>query len=252
MPIPVGGPGQHYRHSADEYFEHHGADAKRQAALALVQRARELTGRRGRLLDIGAGRGEVLLAARQDGWAVVGIEPSTNFAEHAERHAGVEILRCPVEQCRFPDASFDVVMLSAVLEHLYNPAETVREIARILRPGGAVFIDVPNERGLYFRVGNLYQKLRGRDWVVNLSPTFAPFHVFGFGPLSLRALLASCGLRPCDWRVYGGRSMVPALNGPFAFLEPLAARAVVALGRYGSLGSQIETWALKQSPGEAR
>jgi SAM-dependent methyltransferase len=139
-------------------------------------------------------------------------------------------------------------MLSAVLEHLYNPAETVREIARILRPGGAVFIDVPNERGLYFRVGNLYQKLRGRDWVVNLSPTFAPFHVFGFGPLSLRALLASCGLRPCDWRVYGGRSMVPALNGPFAFLEPLAARAVVALGRYGSLGSQIETWALKQSP----
>jgi len=127
MPIPLGGPGQHYRQSADDYFEHHGADAKRQSALALVQRARELTGRRGRLLDIGAGRGEVLLAARQDGWAVVGIEPSTNFAEH-----------------------------------------------------------------------------------------------------------------------------VPALNGPFAFLEPLAARAVVALGRYGGLGSQIETWALKQRPGEAR
>lgn len=201
------------------------------------------------MLDIGAGRGEVLLAARQEGWAVVGIEPSANFADHAERHAGVEILRCPVEQCGFPDASFDVVMLNAVLEHLYNPAETIREVARILRPGGAVFIEVPNERGLYFRVGNLYQRLRGRNWVVNLSPTFAPFHVFGFGPRSLRALLASHGLKPAAWLVYGGRSMVPSLNGPFAFLEPFAARVVVALGRYGDLGTHIQTWALKEGPG---
>ena len=252
MPIPVGGPGQHYGQSADDYFQHHSAEAKGQAALALVQQAREVTGGRGRLLDIGAGRGELLLAARQDGWIVAGIETSTSFADHAEQHASLEILRSPVEQCRFPDASFDVVVLSAVLEHLYNPAETIREVARILRPGGAVFIDVPNERGLYFRAGNLYQKLRGRDWVVNLSPTFSPFHVFGFGPVSLRALLTSHGLRPSGWRVYGGRSLVPALNGSLAFLEPLAARVIVALGRYGSLGTHIETWAVKPGPGEPR
>jgi SAM-dependent methyltransferase len=246
MPVPLGGSEQHYRQSADDYFEHHSPDAKRQSALALLKRARQLNGGPGRLLDIGAGRGELLLAARQDGWAVAGIEPSTNFADYAEHNSGVEILRQPVEQCRFPEASFDVVVLSAVLEHLYRPAETLSEVARILRRGGAVFIDVPNERGLYFRVGNLYQKLRGRDWVVNLSPTFSPFHVFGFGPPSLRALLARHGLKPSDWRVYGGRIMVPALDGPLGFLEPLAARAITALSRHGSLGTHIETWALKQ------
>lgn len=246
MPVPLGGLGQHYAQSADDYFEHHSVDAKRQSALTLLQRGRELTGGRGRLLDIGSGRGELLLAAKQDGWAVVGIEPSANFADYAENNSGVGILRQPVEQCRFPDASFDVVVLSAVLEHLYNPAETICEVARILRRGGAVFMDVPNERGLYFRVGNLYQKLRGRNWVVNLAPTFSPFHVFGFGPPSLRALLAKHGLKPSDWRVYGGRAMVPALDGPVGSLEQSAARAVTALSNLGSLGTYIETWALRQ------
>lgn len=249
MPVPIAG---HYRQSADEYFEHHSPDAKRAAALEILQQGRDLTGGQGRLLDIGAGRGELLLAARQDGWAVVGIEPSTSFAEYAARASGVDILRESVEQCRFPDASFDVVVLSGVLEHLYNPSETLREVARILRPGGAVFIDVPNERGLYFRAGNFYQKLRGRNWVVNLSPTFAPFHVFGFGPRSLRALLAGHGLEPRRWRVYGGRLRVPARTGFLAVLEPWAARAVVALGRYGNLGTHIETWALKPGPGAPR
>ncbi|HEX8491211.1 MAG TPA: class I SAM-dependent methyltransferase [Pyrinomonadaceae bacterium] len=245
MPVPAGGLEQHYGVLPDDYFQNHDVDTKGASAADMLAHAEKLTGGRGRLLDIGAGRGDLLREAVQAGWTVTGIEPSSSFAEHAARYSGAEIKHEPVERCGFDDGSFDVVILAAVLEHLYNPNETVREIARILRTGGALFVDVPNEEGLYFRVGNLYQKLRRRDWVVNTAPTFSPFHLFGFGPRSLRALLNKHGLEPRDWRVYGGRAMVPSHGGVVGAAEQLAAHAVTALSNMGSLGTYIETWAIK-------
>jgi 2-polyprenyl-3-methyl-5-hydroxy-6-metoxy-1,4-benzoquinol methylase len=245
MPIPIGGLDQHYGSLPDEYFEHHDLSHKRDCAATMLQQAEALTGGKGNLLDIGAGRGELLRVALQDGWSATGIEPSSSFAEYAARYSGAEIRREPVERCRFEDNSFDVVILAAVLEHLYNPDEVIEEIARILRSGGALYLDVPNEEGLYFRVGNLYQKLRGRDWVVNLSPNFSPFHVFGFSPKSLRALLSKHGFRPEVWQVYGGKSWVPARGGLVSVLERQASRVVTALSNFGSLGTYIEAWSVK-------
>ena len=247
MPIPIGGLDQHYAVSPDSYFEHHETEMRTKGATQLLMQAETLVGHKGTLLDIGAGRGELLQAAIQLGWKVVGIEPSSTFAAHAATISGAEVRREPVERCNFASSSFDVVILAAVLEHLYNPDETIKEISRILRPGGALFLDVPNERGLYFMLGNLYQKLRGRDWVVNLAPTFSPYHVFGFSPKSLRSLLAKHGFRPEQWHIYAGTSFVPARTGVVSLLERQAATAVTAMSNVGSLGAYIETWAIKDS-----
>lgn len=246
MPLPAEGVGQLYALDPDEYFQNHDAARKLESARGMVEGATRLTGGRGRLLDVGSGRGDVLVAAREAGWEAVGIDLSPSFADYAERRSGARVMREPIERCGFADGSFDAVILAAVLEHLYDPDATVREIARVLRPGGAFFVDVPNEGGLYFRLGNLYQRLRGRDWVVNVAPTFEPFHVFGFNPRSLRALLAKHGLEAREWRVYAGESMVPAgRGGAVGALERLAARAVTAASGYGELGTYIETWAVK-------
>ena len=246
MPVPVDGPDQHYKMAPEEYFQHHAPDNKARGARALLGQGGELVNGPGRLLDIGAGRGEMLKAAGEGGWSAVGIEPSASFAEYISRELGAEVRRESLEDCRFESESFDVVLLSGVLEHLYDPDRTIAEVARILRPGGALFVDVPNEAGLYFRVGNLYQRLRGRDWVVNLAPTFSPFHVFGFSPRSLRALLAKYRLRPKHWHIYGGEAMVPTRPGLMGMLEKLAARAVTAVSRRGNLGTYIETWAVRE------
>lgn len=245
MPVPVGSVEQHYAVEPDNYFQHHVSARKLEGARSRLAQAERLAGGKGRLLDIGSGRGEALVAARELGWEAVGIEPSTTFARHAAESSGAEIRPDPVERCGFAEASFDAVLLAAVLEHLYNPDETIGEIARILRRGGALFVDVPNELGLYFRFGNLYQKLRGRDWSVNLAPTFEPFHVFGFNPQSLRALLAKHGLSVRHWHVYGGASLVPNRGGFVGYFEQLAARAVTAISNVGELGTYIETWAVK-------
>lgn len=247
MPVPVNGLGQHYDVDADEYFEGHDKQAKLDGALNLVIQAEELLGRKGKLLDVGVGRGEVLVAAKGQGWEVEGVEPSETFADYAERQTGAKIWREPIEDSDIPDNEFDVVILAAVLEHLYNPNEIMAKIARVLKPGGLLYLDVPNELGLFFRAGNLYQRMRGRKWCVNLSPTFAPFHIFGFSPRSLRKLLKKHGLEPRVWKVYGGTSMVPSRGGLIGGAERMAAKAVTAISNLGEMGTYIETWAVKKN-----
>jgi 2-polyprenyl-3-methyl-5-hydroxy-6-metoxy-1,4-benzoquinol methylase len=246
MPIPLKGLGQHYDVDADQYFQAHDKRGKLDAALNLVTEAEALLGRTGKLLDVGVGRGEVLVAAKQRGWTVEGVEPSETFADYAEKQTGAKIWRDPIEESDIPDGEFDVVILAAVLEHLYNPNEIVAKVARVLKPGGYLYLDVPNELGLFFRVGNLYQRVRGRRWCVNLSPTFAPFHVFGFSPRSLRKLLEKHGLKPKVWRVYGGTSMVSSRGGLMGGVERFAAKLITAISNLGEMGTYIETWAVKK------
>ena len=245
MPIPVGGLEQHYGVPADDYFKVHDVNLKGGFAANMLKGAAELTGGTGRLLDIGTGRGELLKAAREGGWQAVGAEPSAGFAEYSRNYSGAEVINKPVEKCGFDDASFDVVILAAVLEHLYNPDEVIGEIARILRQGGALYIDVPNETGLYFRLGNTYRKLRRRDWVVNLAPTFSPYHVFGFNERSLKYLLKKHKLQSKDCHFYAGADVLLVRKGWAGTLEKIGSRAAITLSNFGGLGSYIETWAVK-------
>lgn len=246
MPVPVHGLEQHYAVSPEDYFHHHEEADKLEYASLLMQQLRSLKIEKGMLLDIGAGRGELLRTAKEEGWNAIGIETSSTFAEYAARYSGAEIIQKPLHDCSFKPNTFDAVILGAVLEHLYNPAEVIQEIARILKPGGALFTDVPNERGFYFITGNLYYKLRMRDWVVNLAPTFSPYHVFGFTPGSLRKLLGKHGLHPAIWYTFSGRSLVPNRGGFMGYVEQQAAKLLTFVSNRGELGEYIATWAIKR------
>jgi len=240
MPVPLD-VNQHYD-EPDEYFIHHDTEQKTLYAVGILKCAESIF-RKGRVLDIGAGRGETLRAARDLSWDAIGIEPSIKFANRAREYSGAEVYES-LQDC-FPSESFDFVVLGGVIEHLYDPNETIREISRILKPGGVLFVDAPNESGLYFQLGNFYQKLRGRDWVVNLAPTFSPFHVLGFSPSSLRKLLSKHDLKIVQFRVYGGHSYVPS-NGLLGFVEQQFARVVSALSNHGNVGTYMEAWAVKE------
>lgn len=212
----------------------------------MLATAERLLGRKGRLLDVGVGRGENLMAAIAAGWECEGVEPSETFADHVERVSGTKIWRAAIEDCDIPTERFDIVLLSAVLEHLYDPDLVIKKIAEVLRPGGFVLLDVPNEKGLFFKVGNMYQKVRGRQWCVNLAPTFSPFHVFGFSPRPLRKLLAKHGLEPKVWEVFGGTSLVPSSGGLMGKVESLGSKAITRLSDLGEMGTYIQTWAQKK------
>jgi len=246
MPYPKGGLGQHYDVGADDYFGAHDKDEKLDCAGALLEQGESILGRKGRLLDVGVGRGEILMAAKERGWEIEGVEPSATFADYAEKRSSAKIWRQEIENSSIPANSYDVIILAAVLEHLYCPDQVIGKISEALVTDGLLFVDVPNESGLYFMAGNAYQKLRRRDWCVNLAPTFPPFHVFGFSPKSLRMLLTKHRLKPRDFYVYGGKSLVPKREGFMGFAETLGSKVVTALSNIGEMGTYIATWAVKQ------
>lgn len=189
----------HYR-DPDTYL-HPASTTMVQTRRELLRAAQDRLGRRGRLLDIGCGRGEALVAAAQAGWEAIGVEPSAEFAA-AGRALGVEIVNGTVADLTEPEHSFDLVMLSGVLEHVYDPLEMLRAARSYLQAGGLTFIDVPNERSLVQRLSERLARARGRDWTTALSPTFAPYHVVGFSPRSLRFALDLTPLTPLSIDTY--------------------------------------------------
>ena len=136
-----------------------------------------------RLLDIGCGAGSLLQAAARAGWNAVGVEISFPAVEHVTA-AGFEAFCGELAEARFPDGHFDVVTASELLEHVPEPAPLVREIARILRPGGLWWATTPHSNGASGQLLKL-------DWSV-VSP---PEHLHLFSSSGLRHLLLNQGFQ---------------------------------------------------------
>jgi SAM-dependent methyltransferase len=246
MPFPKTGEFGNYDLEPGDYFQHHDLQSKLDNSRQMVAWAEELLGRKGRILDIGAGMGTLLKAAKEAGWEVTGVEPSTSFADMADEFSGVKVHRERLQECGFAEGEFDVVILAAVLEHLYHPVEVLSEISRITADNGLLFFDVPNEKGLYFTIGNLYQRMKGRDWTVNLAPTFEPFHVFGYSKKPIRKLLSAFDFDIVFFRTYAGVSLVPSSGSMRAKLESMAAKSVTKLAGALGRGTYIEAWAKRK------
>lgn len=90
---------------------------------------------KGRLLDVGAGFGFYSEVAVRLGFVYYGVDPVPR-ANH--------VLRMSAEHLDFPDAYFDVVICVDVLEHIRDAEAAVREMLRVLRPGGKIIVHVPN------------------------------------------------------------------------------------------------------------
>jgi SAM-dependent methyltransferase len=135
----------------------------------------------GKILDVGCGGGSYLYRLKQWGWETYGIEPSKAGAKEAQG-LGLSVHHGALPDAQFPDACFDVVRLSNVLEHLSDPKTTLQEIRRILKTDGVVYITVPNTRSLVFR-------LFREDWYA----LDAPRHMISYCPKALQTLCDATG-----------------------------------------------------------
>jgi 2-polyprenyl-3-methyl-5-hydroxy-6-metoxy-1,4-benzoquinol methylase len=108
-------------------------------------RLHELRGRRaGAVLDIGCGRGHFLNALRQRGWTCTGTELSDTAALHARETLALDVRVGPFQAGMFPDATFDVVYLWHVLEHIPATYDALIAVQRLLRTGGMLVVALPN------------------------------------------------------------------------------------------------------------
>jgi 2-polyprenyl-3-methyl-5-hydroxy-6-metoxy-1,4-benzoquinol methylase len=98
---------------------------------------------RPRYLDVGCSTGFVVEAARDRGWEAIGIDLNPSAIEFGHER-GLDLRHVALEDGGFAPASFDAISLFDVLEHLLDPVRTLRTCSQLLRPGGILFLYVPN------------------------------------------------------------------------------------------------------------
>jgi 2-polyprenyl-3-methyl-5-hydroxy-6-metoxy-1,4-benzoquinol methylase len=96
-----------------------------------------------RLLDIGCGNGRFLKIASELGYHVTGLEIDP-LAIDAAQSSGFSVLSGLLPETGLESNQFDQITLNHVLEHLHSPKEGIAEIYRLLKPGGRVWMQLPN------------------------------------------------------------------------------------------------------------
>lgn len=132
------------------------------------------------ILDIGCGRGNFLKTLAQQGYRCTGID-IVDFEDHPQ----ITFLKGSLEEQKLAANRFDAISIWHVLEHTQNPATTLAEIVRILKPGGILAVAVPN-------YGSWQSQLFRKHWL-HLD---LPRHLFHITQPGLLKLLAANQMEP--------------------------------------------------------
>jgi 2-polyprenyl-3-methyl-5-hydroxy-6-metoxy-1,4-benzoquinol methylase len=133
-----------------------------------------------RLLDVGCHIGVFVQVAQQHGWDAWGVEPSHWAAEQAQAE-GLRVVNGTLATLGFDEASFDVVTLWDVIEHVPDPKGELRQVHRLLKPGGVVVVHTID-------IESPFAQLMGRRW-----PWLMEMHLYYFSSHTLRQLLEGIG-----------------------------------------------------------
>jgi SAM-dependent methyltransferase len=161
------------------------------ANISQIEEFAELSGNK-RVLEIGCATGALLEFFVWRGWEVQGVEISEKQAEYAREKRSLDVSTMPLEENHFPDGHFSLVIASHLIEHLNDPASFVREVRRILIPGGRFIVTTPN-------IASFQARLFGNKW---RSAIFD--HLYLFSKETLARLLEQEGFSIGKIVTWGG------------------------------------------------
>ncbi len=174
-----------------------------------------------KLLDVGCGSGYLakLLKARVPGLVIHGVDISTVALERARNHSDqvwqVDLDKADVS---VPSEQYDTVTCIEVLEHLYDPDHALREVARVLAPGGHAVVTVPNLAYWRYRLDLLWGRVP--------QPALDPRHLHQFDQRLLAEALLRSDLKLATLTGHGLRLPWLAHRHPGLFSDILIATAV--------------------------
>jgi 2-polyprenyl-3-methyl-5-hydroxy-6-metoxy-1,4-benzoquinol methylase len=145
----------------------------------------------GRLLDVGCAAG-FFLAEAQATYEARGVEFSEYSSRFAREKLGLNVFRGTLQDARFEAATFDIVTLWDVIEHVPDPAALLAEVRRVLAPQGRVVLTTGD-------IGSAYARARGAQWHL-LTP---PWHLYFFSRATLEAVARRSGLRVVHFAARG-------------------------------------------------
>ena len=177
-----------------------------------------------RVLDIGCGFGKALAYHKARGCDVYGVEVDENIRRVADKF-GFKVQVGLFEPDQYEPEFFDYVTLDQVIEHVTDPIETLRGVARVLKPGGVAILSTPNSNGWAAR-------LFGSRWI----NWHAPYHIQHFSRASMLIAAKKAGLRfenvrtltSSEWLHYQWNHALtfPSMGEPSPFWSPKANRVL--------------------------
>jgi len=148
----------------------------------------------GKLLDVGCATGNFLYEmARSGRWDVEGIEPNEYAAIYGRKRFGLKIHIGDLMTLDLPEKSYDVITMWDVFEHLHDPMENLKIIARLLKPGGWFIFSIPN-------LSSWERYIMGRYWI----GWELPRHLYFPSQELMEKMLSSVGLYVIDWKCLSG------------------------------------------------
>jgi SAM-dependent methyltransferase len=176
------------------------ANPRPEVALAMLQGG-------GKLLDVGCWNGGFLERIERAGLyaELAGVDVVAEGVEVARRKGyDAHVVDLNGDPLPFPDRHFDGVSLLAVLEHVFDPYAMIREVHRVLRPGGELLIDVPNAASFTNRLRILF----GRIPITSADAGWDGGHLHYFTRHALDHFLRREGFEVLERRTTGGRSQL--------------------------------------------
>jgi SAM-dependent methyltransferase len=229
MPDQATLAGAYAEAESDDYVEEEaGQRETARRALARIE-AHARPGAAGSLLDLGCWVGFLLAEARARGWKTVGVEPSEFGSTYARDTLGLEVMTADLFAAPLPERAFDVVTMGDVIEHLVAPSEALERIGRLLKPGGVVWLAIPD-------AGSRLARAMGKRWWSVL-----PTHVQYFTRGSVSTLLRSSGFEVLEIdtapKAFTVKYYLQRIDG---YSDPLA-RRLVGLARRAGVADRM--WA---------
>jgi SAM-dependent methyltransferase len=166
--------------------EYEGLDVERETLERLVGRLKKEMPN-GHMLDMGCGRGDFLKVAQDQGYTVQGSDLSTAPSPHKD----IPIFQGFLMDANFGTEQFDIIVTRNTLEHIFDPNEDLRELNRILKPGGLLYVKVPHVK---------YEEgWRCRAFFGFKSLFTPPVHLNHFSTGTLSGILKRNGFEVITW-----------------------------------------------------
>ncbi len=197
--------------------------------------------RTNQFLEVGCNAGSVLVTARNLGWEVRGVDISAAATAYGRQTWDLDLHTGTLESAGYPDDTFDVIYSNATLEHVEHPLSTLKEIARVLRPGGLFYCNTVNW-------DSYTRELLNEHWLL-IAPTH---HIHLFTPANVDMLCEKSGLQHLKTWTTGARVQANAPDSTYVtpWYLNLMKGPLSMLTRITKKGDSIHFTATKSSSAE--